>query len=130
MSAPVYYAAGSGAAPGRTGGAHATIAPYGPFVSRDGVTICLAIQNAREWTRFCADVLGRADLADDPRFRTNPLRVEHRQALHTLIAEIIGASDAATITARLDAAGIAWGHDQRRLGVHRSSATGVAAPLA
>ncbi len=109
MSAPVYYAAGSGTAPGRTGGAHATIAPYEPFVSRDGVTICLAIQNAREWTRFCSDVLGRADLAGDPRFGTNPLRVEHRQALHTLIAEIIGASDAATITAQLDTAGIAWG---------------------
>ena len=43
-------------------------------------------------------------------FGTNPLRVEHRQALHDLIAEVIGALDGDTVTARLDAAGIAWGH--------------------
>ena len=114
MSAPAYYAARQRCAPARTGGAHATIAPYEPFVTRDGVAICLAIQNAREWTRFCADVLGRAELADDDRFRTNPLRVEHREALHGLIADVIGALDADTVTARLDAAGIAWARTQRR----------------
>jgi itaconate CoA-transferase len=108
MGAPAYYAAYSGAAPPRTGGAHATIAPYELFTSRDGVEVCLGIQNAREWTRFCADVLRQPELADDPRFCTNPLRVRHRDALRDLIAGVFRALDARELIGRLDSAGIAY----------------------
>ena len=59
-------------------------------MTRDGAEICLAIQNGGEWTRFCADVIGRPDLADDPRFRSNPERVKHRAALHQTIASVVG----------------------------------------
>jgi len=107
MGAPAYYTGYSGAPPLRTGGAHATIAPYELFVTRDGVEICLAIQNGREWTRFCTDVIGRPELADDPRFHSNPERVRHRAALHQTIAAVVGALDAAAFLARLQAAGIA-----------------------
>jgi itaconate CoA-transferase len=108
MGAPAYYTEYSGTAPGRTAGAHATIAPYELFVSRDGVEICLAIQNAREWVRFCHEVLARPDLAEDPRFRTNPLRVQHRDALHQIIAGIVGRLEAQALGRLLDSAGIAW----------------------
>jgi itaconate CoA-transferase len=107
MGAPAYYTAYSGAPPPRTGGAHATIAPYEVFVTRDGTEICLAIQNHREWTRFCTDVIGRPDLSDDARFRSNPERVRHRETLHQTIAAVVGGLDAAALLARLQAAGIA-----------------------
>ena len=85
MGFAAYYTAYGGAPPARTGSNHASIAPYGPFESGDGHRIFLGIQNAREWTRFCAEVLRRPQLADDERFRTNPLRVANREALHEAI---------------------------------------------
>lgn len=108
MGAPAYYAAYGDAAPARTGSAHATIAPYELFASRDGVEVCLGIQNTREWTRFCADVLRQPALADDPRFRTNPLRVQHRDALHGVVAGVFRELDARDVVARLESAGIAY----------------------
>ena len=108
MSQPAYFTAGGGAPPPRSGANHSSIAPYGPFRAGDGGTIYLGIQNAREWTRFCADVLGRADLAGDRRFRTNPLRVTHRAALQEAIESAFSLLTTAEVSGRLEAAGIAW----------------------
>lgn len=107
MGAPMYYAAYGGSEPSRSGAAHATIAPYEPFVSQDGVEIYLAIQNAREWTRFCDQVLGRPELARDPRFTTNPRRVEHRAELHAIIENLFAELPASDILDRLESAEIA-----------------------
>jgi formyl-CoA transferase len=107
MSAPAAYTAYGGSAPARTGPHHASIAPYGPVTTRDEETVYLAIQNPREWVRLCADVLKRPDLATDPRFATNPLRVTNRDALDAAIATVAGGLTAAELIARLDAAQIA-----------------------
>jgi crotonobetainyl-CoA:carnitine CoA-transferase CaiB-like acyl-CoA transferase len=88
MSFPVYYTAYSGSELPRSGPNHPSIAPYGPFRSADGRQVYLAVQNPREWPRFCGDVLQRAALADDERFRTNDLRVLNRPALHALINDV------------------------------------------
>lgn len=61
MGYPAYYAAYGGSPPARTGASHATIAPYGPFATRDGRQINLAIQNENEWVAFCAAVLGQPE---------------------------------------------------------------------
>jgi itaconate CoA-transferase len=107
MGAPAYYTAYGGTPPARTGANHASIAPYGPFTSRDGGDVYIGIQNTREWTRFCAGVLRSPDLADDERFRTNALRVRHRSALHESIDAVFRGLTAAEIVERLDAAQIA-----------------------
>jgi itaconate CoA-transferase len=109
MSAQAYYTAGRGAPPARSGPDHASIAPYGVFKTRDGA-IYLGIQNAREWTRFCADVLQQPALADDARFRTNALRVEHRRELQTIVETAFLTLNAADALARLDTAQIACAH--------------------
>jgi itaconate CoA-transferase len=108
MGQPAYYAASSGAPPPRSGANHASIAPYGPFRAGDGQAITIGIQNAREWARFCADVLGRPELADDERFRTNTLRVQHRPALHAAIEAAFETLTASEVVERLESAGIAW----------------------
>jgi itaconate CoA-transferase len=108
MAQPAYYAAGTGAAPPRSGANHASIAPYGPFRTGDGGSIFLGIQNAREWTRLCADVLTLPALANDERFTTNPLRVRHRAALHDAIETAFATMTTATVIERLESAGIAW----------------------
>jgi itaconate CoA-transferase len=107
MGAPAYYAGYGGTEPPRSGAAHATIAPYELFLSQDGVEIYLAVQNGREWTRFCEHVLERAELAEDPRFASNATRVLHRPLLHGLIAEVFARVTAVEILARLELADIA-----------------------
>jgi crotonobetainyl-CoA:carnitine CoA-transferase CaiB-like acyl-CoA transferase len=64
MSYPVYYAYG-GTPPPRSGARHAVIAPYGPYTAADGNVVYLGLQNEREWVRFCAQVIGRPEMAAD-----------------------------------------------------------------
>ncbi|GEK81661.1 CaiB/BaiF CoA transferase family protein [Agrococcus baldri] len=106
MGHPYFYAAYGGEAPPRTGASHATIAPYGPFNCADG-TVFLAIQNEREWERFCMTVIERPQFAADRRFAGNASRVDHRKELDEAIAEILAGLARAEVIARLDAAAIA-----------------------
>jgi itaconate CoA-transferase len=107
MGYPAYYTAYGGSAPPRSGANHAVIAPYGPYAAGDSRVVFLAIQNEREWVRFCADVLERPDVSRDPRFATNPKRVEHRSALDAIIREYFSRFTADQLTARLETAQIA-----------------------
>ena len=107
MSHAAYYTAYSGASPPRTGAEHASIAPYGPIGGADG-EVFVAVQNAREWARFCAGVLEWPELEHDDRFRTNALRVTNRNALRLAIESTLGPLPVADIIVRLEAAGIAY----------------------
>jgi itaconate CoA-transferase len=108
MGPAAYYTGYGGTAPARTGAHHASIAPYGPIRAADGGQLFLAVQNAREWHRFCAEVLGRPELADDDRFGTNTLRVTNRNALSIVIESMLGPLSTGDIIARLEEADIAY----------------------
>lgn len=122
MSFPLYYALDGAEPPPRAGAAHATIYPYGPFTAGDGKTVMLGLQNEREWQVFCDKVLGRPELARDPRFDSNPKRVESRAVLRGLVLEVFERLTAAQVIERLEAAQIAnarlntmadvWAHEQ------------------
>jgi itaconate CoA-transferase len=107
MGYAAYYTAYGGTAPARSGAHHASIAPYGPFAAGDGGQIFLAVQNAREWTRFCADVLGQPTLADDERFRTNAQRASNRPALHDEVDRVFANLTTQDVLDRLERADIA-----------------------
>jgi itaconate CoA-transferase len=107
MGNPMYYALFSQQPPKRTGSSHASIAPYGSFAVGDGRSVQLAIQNDREWRRFCDIVVQQPTMADDPRFVLNPNRVEHRAELTAAIEAAFVVLDAPTVIARLDQAQIA-----------------------
>jgi formyl-CoA transferase len=65
----------STAVPPRPLGAHhASIAPHGP-VTRKTASGIIAIQNPREWTRLCAEVL---DVPSLGHARFDPLRIANR----------------------------------------------------
>ena len=83
------------------------IAPYGPYTAGDGNVIYLGLQNEREWRRFCADVIGRPEMATDARFSSNPRRVEHRDELDAAITNAFRGFTADQVIERLDAAQIA-----------------------
>ena len=107
MGYPELYARYGGTSPRRAGAAHATIAPYGPVATASGHVITIGVQNEREWAALCIDVLERPDLVEDPRFRGNAARAEHRAELDEAIEGVFAGLDVTEAERRLDAAGIA-----------------------
>ncbi|MEO5764584.1 MAG: CaiB/BaiF CoA-transferase family protein [Casimicrobiaceae bacterium] len=107
MSYPFYYAYDGAPPPPRTGAAHATIFPYGPFAAGDGKIVMLGLQNEREWAVFCSEVLRDPALATDPRFASNSRRTAARSELGAIIVDTFSSLTAGEVVARLDAAGIA-----------------------
>jgi crotonobetainyl-CoA:carnitine CoA-transferase CaiB-like acyl-CoA transferase len=77
----------SGAVPPRQGNAHLQIVPYQLFATADSWLV-LAVGNDGQWQRFCL-AADRPDLAADPRFTTNALRVENRAALVPLLEPVM-----------------------------------------
>lgn len=63
-----------------------SVAPYGAFETADGQTLVLGTTNDREWQRLATSVLGRPDLAADPRYATNALRCSRRAEIDAVIA--------------------------------------------
>lgn len=107
-SYPLYYAFEGAPPPPRTGAAHATIYPYGPFpTGADNGSVMLGLQNEREWVNFCEKVLLQPQLAQDSRFTGNASRVAERAALRQIIVEAFAPLIAAEVVERLEAAQIA-----------------------
>ncbi|EKU81069.1 crotonobetainyl-CoA:carnitine CoA-transferase CaiB-like acyl-CoA transferase [Massilia sp. UYP32] len=77
----------SGKPPKRWGNAHANIVPYQTFACADG-HIIVATGNDGQYQKF-VEAGGRPELAGDPRFATNPLRVQNRDVLVPLLAEMV-----------------------------------------
>ena len=122
MSYPLYYAFEGAAPPPRSGAAHATIYPYGPFTAGDGRAVMLGLQNEREWLQFCSKVLNRPALASDERFNSNEKRIANKPALEAIINEAFAGLTTERVIARLEGAQIAnagvstmaevWAHAQ------------------
>ena len=87
MSYPLYYAFEGAPPPPRTGAAHATIYPYGPFPAGDDKVVMLGLQNEREWSSFCDKVLQQPELARDSRFDANKKRTAARAELYAIIVD-------------------------------------------
>ncbi len=109
MSVPYLHQMYGGRPPERTGLRHPGIAPYGPYVSADGDTVLVAVQNQREWRRLCMEVLERPDLAEDPRFLDNPARVANREALVSALQGTMGRWSTSELVDRLERGRIAFG---------------------
>jgi itaconate CoA-transferase len=108
MNVPYLQRRYGGSTPPRPGLNHPSIAPYGVFSCRDG-DILLSIQNEREWTRFCAEVLGDPALATDELFKDLVSRVANRADLDARINSVFGQRTRKDIAAALFKADIAYG---------------------
>jgi crotonobetainyl-CoA:carnitine CoA-transferase CaiB-like acyl-CoA transferase len=97
--------AGADAAP--LGSAHPSIYPYDKFAAGAG-QVYLGVSNDPQFRKFAA-VLGRADLAEDPRYATNALRSENRATLRTEIEGALAHADAEALCTKLMAAGVPAG---------------------
>jgi crotonobetainyl-CoA:carnitine CoA-transferase CaiB-like acyl-CoA transferase len=89
----------AGAVPERLGNRHPSISPYEVYATGEGELV-LAIGNDRQFGELC-DEIGAPELAADPRFATNPARVEHREALTAELVRRLAARPAAEWAAAL-----------------------------
>jgi crotonobetainyl-CoA:carnitine CoA-transferase CaiB-like acyl-CoA transferase len=83
----------AGVVPERLGNRHPSISPYEVYATGDGELV-LAVGNDRQFAALCEE-LGAPALAADPRFATNPARVEHREALGAELEHLLAARPAA-----------------------------------
>ena len=109
-TAPQTYASvADGAPPTRSARRHSLIAPYGLFELADGSVIMLAVQANPEWVALATEVMGRPELATDPRFATNAARVVNVDELEEAIAVSFRAEPATQMLSKLRTARIAFG---------------------
>jgi len=97
----------TGRLPERTGNDHALVAPYGLFPAADG-EVAIAPSHDGVYLKLLA-ALGLEHLRDDPRFRTNALRVENRAAINAEIGARTRAHPRRYWIERLNAAGVPCG---------------------
>jgi itaconate CoA-transferase len=105
MTQPMLFATYGGVPPRRAGARHASISPYGPYLAGDRNVVFIGVQNDREWSVLCAQLLGDPELA--ARFPNNPDRVAHDDELTGLIEAGLAGMTADAAAERLDALGIA-----------------------
>jgi CoA:oxalate CoA-transferase len=97
----------TGEIPGPMGARHPSITPFEAFATRDGNLIIAAGNDGLFVT--LAHALDRADLAENPLFKTNPLRNEHQEALRAEIEGVLRRADTDYWIAVLEAAGVPCG---------------------
>jgi crotonobetainyl-CoA:carnitine CoA-transferase CaiB-like acyl-CoA transferase len=72
---------------GRYGSGHPSLVPYQAFRAQDG-WIFVAVWKDETWRPFCG-ILGRPEVADDPRFATRADRLANRKELSALLETVI-----------------------------------------
>jgi len=77
----------AGDVPTPQGTAHEFTVPWQAFAAQDGYLV-IATRQENFWKKLCG-VLERPELADDPRFATNPNRLEHRATLVPMLEDIL-----------------------------------------
>jgi CoA:oxalate CoA-transferase len=97
----------TGEVPGKLGSRHPSIAPFAAFATKDG-HIAIAAGNDDIWARVCR-VIGREELIADDRFRTNPSRVEHVDAMAAEMETSLSAKSSKEWLALLEGAGVPCG---------------------
>lgn len=97
----------AGQLPARLGNRHPNLAPYETFEAKDGHVI-VGVGSESLWRSFC-DVLGRPELAEDPRFAKNAERVVNYADLRGLLAPLLKARRVEDWLSALEAAGVPCG---------------------
>src|SRR5262245_31515366 len=93
-----------GRIPGRVGSGHASVVPYQAFATRDGHVV-VAVFAEKFWLGFCR-AIDRQELAGDPRFDSNPKRVERREELIPMLETLFPVRTTAEWLDRLQREGV------------------------
>jgi crotonobetainyl-CoA:carnitine CoA-transferase CaiB-like acyl-CoA transferase len=94
----------AGAEPKAMGNAHPSIVPYQAYHAKDGYLV-LAVGNDRQFASL-AKALDHHNWAADPRFATNPQRVENRELLNGLLEPLLMKANRSHWLERFEAVGV------------------------
>jgi len=94
--------------PPKFGNAHPSIVPYGVFEAADGPLV-ITVGNNGQFVRFCREVIGRPEWAEDERFATNTARSANREILLAEVRQALARFTRAELLERLTAAQIPCG---------------------
>lgn len=97
----------TGVEPERAGSGVGHLAPYRAYATADGYVV-IGAQSEASWTRLC-EVLGRSELAKDPRFVTLQDRIVHRAELDSVLEPIFVVRATEYWTTLLDDSGVVVG---------------------
>ncbi|MCF6096458.1 CoA transferase [Thermovorax subterraneus] len=97
----------TGKSPQPIGNRHPSITPFSSFKTKDGFVI-IAVGNDNLWAKFC-NVVGRPELIDDERFKTNPDRTKNWEELESILNEIFSEKTTDEWLEILEKAGIPCG---------------------
>ncbi|HTW52654.1 MAG TPA: CaiB/BaiF CoA-transferase family protein [Stellaceae bacterium] len=97
----------SGEIPGPLGARHPSITPFEAFKAKDG-DIIIAAGNDGLWIKL-TEALGHPELAQNPNYKTNPLRNQHQSQLKAEIDAILSTNMRDHWIALLEAAGVPCG---------------------
>jgi crotonobetainyl-CoA:carnitine CoA-transferase CaiB-like acyl-CoA transferase len=109
MNVPLLYFEGTGKSPQRLGLAHPSICPYGAFATKDGALVLISIQNEREWATFCSAFLDSPELASQPGFENNNVRVANRAMVDERVGQTFATLTRDQAAAKLRASNTAYG---------------------
>lgn len=96
-----------GVEPVRLGNNHPNVVPYRPYATSDGHVI-IAVGNDAQFRRLCK-ALNAPQLVEDSRFSTSADRVRNRDALDTLLGDIVVRTAKEEIIGLLEAASVPCG---------------------
>ncbi|MDP6390020.1 MAG: CoA transferase [Alphaproteobacteria bacterium] len=94
----------TGEVPGRMGSGHPMLTPYQSFAAKDGDVIIGVVSN--HMFAGVTNAMGQPELADDPRFKTNADRLEHRDEIVTIIGEFCAARTRRQVADAMRAEGV------------------------
>ena len=96
-----------GRIPERTGNGHPNLAPYDLFKVPGG-EIFLGVGTDKQFAKLM-EILGAPSLANDPRFKTNAHRQDHKDDLRAVLEPLLAKHDAAALSKTLLDAGVPAG---------------------
>jgi formyl-CoA transferase len=98
----------AGTSPSRLGNENPLRVPANTYRTGDGLYITIIVHNEEQWRPFC-EALGKSEWIEHPRFRTMPLRVQHREELNDLIARRFAERASEHWKVRLEESRISYG---------------------
>lgn len=120
MTVPLLHQEGTGVSPPRVGVAHPSIQPYGSYPTADQSEVVIAIQNDREWRRFCDEILQQPDLGVHELYANNEARCANRESMLEKITAVTSTYTEQQLREKLFDTGIAFAslNDLRALSEH------------
>lgn len=100
-----YFATGE--IPKPQGSRHPLMTPFQIFPTKDGYIILITAME-EDWRKLCK-IVGRGDLASDPRFQSHPDRIKNYVTFEPIMNELMSTRTTADWIALLDPAGIMCG---------------------